>query len=43
MNKTKVELDEEIVNELIQLKKVGDSYSDVLRRLLNMKDNDEGK
>ena len=33
-NKTKVEIETEILNELIKLKKVGDTYSDVIRRLL---------
>lgn len=36
-NKTKVELDTDVVNELIHLKEVGDTYSDVVRRLLNTK------
>ena len=34
MDKAKIELDRDIVNELIKLKKVGDTYSDVVRRLL---------
>jgi predicted CopG family antitoxin len=33
-DKVKVELDREIVNELLGMKSVGDSYSDVIRRLL---------
>ncbi len=37
-DKVKVELDKDIVNELIQLKKeVGDTYSDVIRKLLKGK------
>jgi len=35
--KVKVELDRDIANQLIQLKKVGDSYSDIIRRLLDEK------
>lgn len=35
MRKVKVQLDEDIVNELITLKKVGDTYSDVIRKLLH--------
>ena len=34
MDKVKVQLDKDIVNELIKRKKVGDTYSDVLRRLI---------
>lgn len=34
MDKVKVQLDKDVVNELIKLKRVGDSYSDVIRRLL---------
>ena len=33
--KTKVEIETEILNELIKLKKVGDTYSSVIRRLLD--------
>lgn len=33
--KTKIELDTDVVNKLILLKKVGDSYSDIIQRLLN--------
>ena len=33
-NKTKVELETDILNQLIKLKEVGDTYSDVIRRLL---------
>lgn len=32
--KTKVEIKTRILNELIKLKKVGDTYSDVIERLL---------
>lgn len=35
MDKVKVQLEKDVVNELIKLKKVGDTYSDVVRRLLN--------
>lgn len=38
-DKTKVEIETEILNELIKLKKVGDTYSDVIRKLLK----EEGK
>lgn len=34
MDKVKVQLDRDIVNKLIKLKQVGDTYSDVVRRLL---------
>jgi len=37
MDKVKVQLDKDIVNELIKKKKVGDTYSNVLRRLLKIK------
>ena len=37
MNKVKVELDKDIVNQLIKRKKVGDSYSDIIRELLKHK------
>lgn len=33
-DKVKIELDRNIVNELIKRKKVGDTYSDVIRELL---------
>ncbi len=33
-NKTKVELDVDVVNKLIKLKEMGDTYSSVIRRLL---------
>lgn len=36
-NKTKVEIETEILNQLIKLKQVGDTYSDVIRRLLKCK------
>ncbi|NIA03801.1 MAG: hypothetical protein GWP09_00440 [Nitrospiraceae bacterium] len=34
MDKVKVQLDRDILNELLKMKQVGDSYSDVIRRLL---------
>jgi predicted CopG family antitoxin len=34
MRKVKVQLDEDVVNSLLKLKKIGDTYSDVVRRLL---------
>ena len=37
MDKVKVQLDEDIVTSLIRLKNVGDTYSDVVRRLLEEK------
>jgi len=37
MDKVKVQLDKDVVNRLIKLKEVGDTYSDVVRRLLNDK------
>lgn len=36
-NKTKVEIETSILNELIKLKEVGDTYSDVIRKLLSKK------
>ncbi|HIH96044.1 MAG TPA: hypothetical protein HA348_00890 [Thermoplasmata archaeon] len=33
-DKVKVELDRDLLNELIKLKQVGDTYSDAIRRLL---------
>ena len=39
MNKVKVELDEDVVNALIQRKKVGDTYTDVVRELLKGAEN----
>ncbi len=41
--KVKVELDRDVVNELIKLKEVGDTYSDVVKRLLpkSLGDEDE--
>lgn len=33
-DKVKVELDRDLLNELIKLKRVGDTYSDAIRRLL---------
>ena len=35
--KVKIELDKDIVNNLIQMKEVGDSYSDIIRKLLKNK------
>jgi len=34
MDKVKIQLDKDIVNELIKMKQVGDTYSDVLRRII---------
>lgn len=34
MDKIKVQLDKDVANALIKLKEVGDTYSDVIRRLL---------
>lgn len=36
-DKVKVELDRKLVNDLIKLKQVGDTYSDVIKRLLRKK------
>lgn len=36
-DKVKVQLDKDIVNTLIKLKRIGDTYSDVLRELLRKK------
>ena len=36
MDKIKVQLDKDVVNELIKMKEVGDTYSDVIRRLLKI-------
>ena len=33
-DKIKVQLDVDVANELIKMKKVGDTYSDVIRRLI---------
>jgi len=33
-DKTKIEVEKEILNQLIKLKEVGDTYSDVIRKLL---------
>ena len=33
-DKVKVEFDRDVLNQLIKLKEVGDTYSDVVRRLL---------
>jgi len=37
MDKIKVQLDKDVVNSLIKLKEVGDTYSDVVRKLLRGK------
>ncbi|MGC8652355.1 MAG: hypothetical protein ACP5UH_03855 [Candidatus Micrarchaeia archaeon] len=37
MDKVKVQLDKDIVNKLLSMKQVGDTYSDVIRRLLGKK------
>lgn len=34
--RVKVELDKDIVNELIKMKKVGDTYSDIIKKLLEI-------
>ncbi len=36
-DKVNVELDRDVANRLIKLKNVGDSYSDIIRRLLDEK------
>lgn len=36
-DKTKVDIETELLNELIKLKTVGDTYSDVIRKLLKRK------
>jgi hypothetical protein len=36
IKKVKIELEEDVVNQLIQRKKVGDTYSDIVRGLLNV-------
>ena len=36
-NKIKVQLERDVVNRLIKLKDFGDTYSEVIRRLLNKK------
>lgn len=33
MDKVKIQLDKDIVNELIKMKEVGDTYSDILRKI----------
>jgi len=35
-DKVKVQLDRDVVNELIKMKEVGDTYSDVIRRLIKL-------
>lgn len=37
MDKVKVQLEKDVVNALIKLKEVGDTYSDVIRKLLKIK------
>lgn len=37
--KTKVEIEKDILNQLIKLKEVGDTYSDVIRKLLKERKN----
>ena len=34
-DRVKVELEKEVVNKLIKLKEVGDTYSSVIRRLMD--------
>jgi len=41
VKKIKVELRTEIVNRLIKLKNVGDTYSDVIEKLLDLYDSSE--
>lgn len=36
-DKTKVEIETEVLNQLIKLKNVGDTYSEVISRLLKCK------
>ena len=35
-DKVKVQLDRDVVNELIKMKEVGNTYSDVVRRLIKL-------
>jgi len=35
-DKVKVQLDRDVVNELVKMKEVGDTYSDVVRRLIGL-------
>jgi len=35
-DKVKVQLDRDVVNELVKMKEVGDTYSDVVRRLIEL-------
>jgi len=37
-DKVKVEFDRDVLNALLKLKEVGDTYSDVVRRLLKEKE-----
>ena len=39
MDKIKVQIDKDVANELIKKKQVGDTYSDVIRRLLKNAEN----
>jgi len=39
MDKIKVQIDRDVANELIKRKQVGDTYSDVIRRLLENAEN----
>jgi len=32
--KTKVQIDNDVVNDLIKMKNIGDTYSDVIRKLI---------
>ena len=35
-DKVKVQLDKDVVNELIKMKEVGNTYSDVVRKLIEL-------
>lgn len=39
VDKTKIELDKKVANKLLKLKDVGDTYSDVIKRLLDNQEN----
>jgi len=39
-DKVKVEFDRDVLQNLLKLKNVGESYSDVVRRLLKQNDNE---
>ena len=43
VKKVKILLDEDVVNRLIKLKRVGVTYSDIIKKLLNEAGNDENK